>query len=51
MPGKMTSLEEAVFHPELDGPGIALNNLEVLEHSGVHHVAHTVQFFAPDLYG
>ncbi len=42
MLGKMTALE-AVFHPELHGSGIALSDLEVLEHSAVQKVADTSQ--------
>ena len=50
MLGKMTALE-AVFHPELDGSGIALSHLEGSEHSRVHHVGHTVKLFASDFDG
>ena len=42
MLGKMTALE-AVFHPELHGSGIALSDLEVLQHSAVQKVADTSQ--------
>jgi hypothetical protein len=50
MLGKMSALE-VVFHPELDGSGLALSHLEVWEHSRVHHVSHTVKLFAPDFDG
>jgi hypothetical protein len=50
MLGKMSALE-GVFHPGLDGSGIALSHLEVSEHSPVHHVGHTVKLFAPDFDG
>jgi hypothetical protein len=38
----MTALE-AVIHPELDGSGIAVSDLDVLELSGVQNVADTSQ--------
>ena len=40
---RFISALEAVFHPELDRPGIAFGGLEVLEHSGVQNVTDTSQ--------
>ena len=48
--GKMSALE-VVFHPELDGSGIALCHPEVSEHFRVHHIGHTVKLLLSDFDG